>query len=218
MLLTSARFPSRLDEQGDLLRLDDQDRSKWDQAMIGRGLAHLAAAAHGAELSDYHLQAGIAACHCTAADYASTDWARILRYYNELNQIKPSPVVALNRAVAIAHVHGAQAALNAIAAMPRRDRLESHYLVHAVVGELHWRLNQHEAAAESFRRALHLARVEPEQRYLTRMAERASLPPDSASEAAPDVLAAADADDETPQATFARGRIAQGPQPSARAN
>jgi RNA polymerase sigma factor (sigma-70 family) len=172
MLLTAARFPSRLDDQGDLLRLDDQDRSRWDQMLIGRGLLELVAAANGAELSEYHLQAGIAAIHCTAPDYASTDWTRILRHYDELNRMHPSPVIALNRAVAIAHVHGPQAGLDAVAAIPQRELLESHYLLHAVSGELHWRLNDHRAAAESFRRALKHAHVGPEQLYLTRMLDR----------------------------------------------
>ena len=173
MLLSAARFPSRLDERGDLLRLDDQDRSKWDQRLIEHGLVQLGEAAQGNELSEYHLQAGIAAIHCTAADYASTNWALILRHYDELNRIKPSPIVALNRAVAVAHLHGPQAGLDAIAKIPQLDRLESHYLLHAVVGELHWRLQDHRAAAESFRQALRLAQVGPEQLYLTRMLERA---------------------------------------------
>jgi RNA polymerase sigma-70 factor (ECF subfamily) len=176
MLLTSARFPSRLDEDGILLRLDDQDRSKWDQSLIHEGLMHLALSAQGTELSEYHLQAGIAACHCTAADYASTDWKRILRQYDELYRRKPSPIVALNRAVAVAHLEGPEAGLKAIASTPERDRLESHYLLHAVVGELHWRLKNHRAAAESFRRALHLSQVGPEQQYLSRMLERAADP------------------------------------------
>ncbi len=174
MFLTAARFPSRLDEHGDLLRLDDQDRSKWDQALIERGLLELVEAAQGGELSEYHLQAGIAAIHCTAADYASTDWARILRHYDELNRLKPSPVVALNRAVAVAHLRGPQAGLDAVAGIPQLDRLKSHYLLHAVVGELHWRLKEHQAAAGSFRRALQLAQVGPEQLYLTRMLERSA--------------------------------------------
>lgn len=174
MLLTAARFPSRVDEHGDLLRLDDQDRSKWDASLIARGLAELAEAAQGDDLSEYHLQAGIAALHCTAPDYASTDWARILQHYDALHRLKPSPVVALNRAVAVGHVHGPQAGLDAIAAIPQRDRLETHYLLHAVMGELNWRLDNHRAAAGNFRRALHLAHVGPEQQYLTRMLERSS--------------------------------------------
>ncbi|MBX3735954.1 MAG: sigma-70 family RNA polymerase sigma factor [Candidatus Didemnitutus sp.] len=177
MLLTAARFPSRLDEHGDLLRLDDQDRAKWDAPLIGRGLFELVAAAQGTEISEYHLQAGIAAIHCTAPDYASTDWARILSHYDELLRMKPSPIVALNRAVAVAHLHGPRAGLDAIAAIEQRDRLENLYLLHAVVGELHWRLKDHRAAAASFRRALQLAHVGPEQQYLARMVERASESP-----------------------------------------
>lgn len=176
MLLTAARFPSRLDEQGDLLRLDDQDRSKWHQPLIEQGLQHLAAAARGSELSEYHLQAGIAAIHCLAPSVAQTDWRRILRHYDELYQLKPSPIVALNRAVALAHVDGPLAALEAISAIPQRERLESHYLLHAVAGELHWRLRNFPRAADCFRRALQLAHVGPEQIYLTRMLERASGP------------------------------------------
>ena len=174
MLLTAARFPARQDEDGGLLRLDDQDRSKWDKALIGRGLLHLVQAAQGDEVTEYHLQAGIAACHCTAADYASTDWERILRHYDELARLKPSPIIALNRAVALAHVHGPEAGLAAVDEIAQRDRLESHYLLHAVIGELQWRLNNHRAAAESFRRALHFAHVGPEQMYLTRLHARAS--------------------------------------------
>lgn len=181
MLLTAARFPSRVDENGALLRLHEQDRSKWDRALIARGLTHLAEAAQGTEITEYHLQAGIAAIHCTAEDYAATDWARILRHYDELHRIKPSPIVALNRAVAVAHLHGPQAGLDAIAAIPQRDRLESHYLLHAVVGELQWRLKNDRAAAESLRRALQLAHVGPEQHYLTRLLERsAEMLPDAA--------------------------------------
>jgi RNA polymerase sigma-70 factor (ECF subfamily) len=173
MLLTAARFPSRLDDQGDLLRLHEQDRTKWDQELIARGLMHLSEAAQGDEVTEYHLQAGIAAIHCTAPNFASTDWLRILHHYDELNRIKPSPIVALNRAVAVAHVHGPQTGLEAIAEIPRRDRLESLYLLHAVVGELHWQQGNYREAAEGYRRALPLAHVGPERLYLTRLLERA---------------------------------------------
>ncbi|MET0263091.1 MAG: DUF6596 domain-containing protein [Rariglobus sp.] len=172
MLLTSARFPTRVDAQGELLRLDAQDRSKWDQSLIARGLTQLAQAAQGTALSEYHLQAGIAALHCVAPDAASTDWARILVHYDALLRLKPSPLVELNRSVAIAHVHGPQAGLDAIAPIAADDRMESHYLLHAVTGELHWRMENHRAAALSFRRALQLAQVGPEQLHLVRMLER----------------------------------------------
>ena len=174
MLLTSARFPSRVNDQGDLLRLDDQDRSKWDQPLIERGLVHLAQAAQGAELSEYHLQAGIAALHSLAPDAVSTDWPRILAHYDALLGLKPSPLVALNRAVAVAHVHGPQSGLDALAAIGPRAGMDSHYLFHAVTGELHSRLRNHEAAAASFRRALQLSQVGPEQQHLARQLERAT--------------------------------------------
>ncbi len=135
---------------------------------------HLAAAAEGETISDYHLQAGIAACHCLAPDAASTDWERILRHYDQLHRRNPSPIIALNRAVAVAHVHGAQAGLAALDEMPRRELIESHHLYHAVAGELQQQLGEHEEAAESFRRALQLAEVGPEQHHLARMLERSS--------------------------------------------
>lgn len=176
MFLSAARFPSRVDDHGVLLRLEEQDRAQWDQTLIARGLHHLNEAAAGPDLSEYHLQAGIAALHCVAPDHASTDWARILRHYDELQRMKPSPVVALNRAVAVAHVHGPRAGLDALAAIPQREKLDSHHLLHAVTGELHWRMGDHAAAAASFRRALGLAEVGPEQAHLARMLERTSAP------------------------------------------
>lgn len=172
MLLNAARFPSRLDEEGALLRLRDQDRAKWRGDLIARGMRHLAAAAAGTELSEYHLQAGIAAIHCNAPDYAGTDWPAILRHYDALLRLRPSPVVALNRAVALAEVAGPAAGLAALAAIPGRERLESHYLLHAVAGELHWRQGAHADAARCFRRALEFAQVGPEQRFLGRVLAR----------------------------------------------
>lgn len=172
MLLSASRFPSRLNEHGFLLRLDDQDRSKWDQPLLNRGLSHLTQAAQGSELSEYHLLAGIAALHCTASDFSATDWNEILRHYDELDRIKPSPIIAFNRAVAVANVHGPRAGLDAIEQTTHRDKLETNHLLHAVTGELHWRLGNHKEAAASFRRALKLAEVGPEQDYLTRILTR----------------------------------------------
>ncbi len=172
MLFNAARFPTRTDAQGDLLRLDAQDRSRWDRALIDRGLCHLVAAAQGDALTEYHVQAGIAACHCLAPDAASTDWTSILKHYDDLLRLNPSPIVALNRAVAVANLRGPEAGLAALAEMPDRARLERHYLYHSVSAELHWRRGQHREAAEGFRRALRLAEVGPEQLHLSRMLER----------------------------------------------
>lgn len=177
MLLSAARFPARLDANGDLLRLDEQERFKWDLSLISRGLEELVRAANGDELSEYHLEAGIAAIHSTAKDAAHTDWERIVRHYDALYRIKPTPIVALNRAVAVAHQCGPQAGLDAIAEIRQGDRLESLYLLHTVVGELNWRLGRHAQAAASFRKALGLAKVGPEQHRLARMLERSSHQP-----------------------------------------
>jgi RNA polymerase sigma factor (sigma-70 family) len=172
MLFNAARFPTRTDAQGDLLRLEAQDRARWDRALIDRGLCHLVAAAQGDALTEYHVQAGIAACHCLAPDAASTDWTSILGHYDDLMRLNPSPIVALNRAVALANLRGPDAGLAALAEIPDRARLERHYLYHSVAAELHWRRGEHPEAAEGFRRALRLAEVGPEQMHLSRMLER----------------------------------------------
>src|SRR5437867_11707927 len=93
MLLIVARTPAREDDQGNLLRLEEQDRTRWDQTMITRGMSHLGESAAGGEISEYHLQAGIAACHATSVDYEATDWARILALYDRLMEFDDSPVV-----------------------------------------------------------------------------------------------------------------------------
>src|SRR5580700_10057121 len=99
MLLDAARLPARVDAEGNILRLKEQERSKWSRPMIDSGITHLGLAAAGEELSEYHIQAGIAACHCLAEDYQSTDWSRILSLYDQWMRMNDSPVVALNRAV-----------------------------------------------------------------------------------------------------------------------
>jgi len=121
MLLNTARTPARTDDEGNLLRLREQDRSRWDKALIARGMSHFAQSAAGGMISVYHLQAGIAACHCLAVDYAATDWPYILALYDQLLVLAGSPVVALNRAVALAEVQGPQAALEAVKAIEDRQ-------------------------------------------------------------------------------------------------
>ncbi len=168
MLLNAARFPARQDSEGNLLRLQEQDRSRWDQPMIARGMFHIAQSSAGNELTDYHLQAGIAAIHCAAKDYASTDWRQILELYERLAELDDSPVVALNRAVALAEVHGPQAGIEAVGAIQNLQTLDSYYLLHAVLGEFESRLNHRQAAANHFRRALQLAEIKSEQTFLAK--------------------------------------------------
>lgn len=166
MLLNAARLPARTDSAGNLLRLQDQDRARWDQQLIAQGMLHLAQSAAGRELSEYHLQAGIMACHCAARDYAATDWRQILELYDRLTAFDDSPVVALNRAVALAEVEGPQAGIAAVNAIRNLQTLESYYLLYAVLGEFELRLKHPQAAAAHFRKALQLAEIKSEQAFL----------------------------------------------------
>jgi RNA polymerase sigma factor (sigma-70 family) len=168
MFLNAARTPERVDTEGNLLRLRDQDRTKWSQPMIARGMFHLARSAAGGEISAYHLQAGIAACHCTAKDYAATDWGQILSLYDRLLELEDSPVVALNRAVAVTEVSGPQAGLDALNAIANRQSLEPYHLFHAVLGEFESRLNRLPAAAVHFRKALELVQIKSEREFLAK--------------------------------------------------
>lgn len=172
MLLNAARLPARVDGEGNLLRLEEQDRTRWDRSLMARGMFHLAQSAAGEEISEYHLQAGIAACHCAAKDYASTDWPQILSLYDRLVEFDDSPVVSLNRAVALAEVRGPQAGIEAVKAiqnLPRkRSGLESYHLLHAVLGDFESRLNHTPAAAGHFRKSLQLAEIKAEQAFLAK--------------------------------------------------
>ena len=172
MLFNAARLAAREDDRGNLLRLEEQDRTRWDQAMIARGMSHLRESAAGGVVSEYHLQAGIAACHATAKDYQSTDWARILSLYDRLMEFDDSPVVALNRAVAVANVHGAKTGLEAVRAIRDGKKLDSYYLLYAVIGELEMRLNNREAAVQEFRKAFELAETKSERAFLLKRLQR----------------------------------------------
>jgi RNA polymerase sigma factor (sigma-70 family) len=168
MLLNTARIPARQDDEGNLLRLQEQDRTRWNQSMIGRGMLQLAKSAAGNELTEYHLQAGIAACHCAAEDYASTDWRRILSLYDRLITFDDSPIVALNRTVAVAEVEGPQAGITAVRAIKNLQTLDSYYLLHAVLGEFELRLNRPQTAASHFKKSLELAAMKSEQAFLSK--------------------------------------------------
>lgn len=166
MLLNAARNSTRLDREGNLLRLKEQDRKRWDKSMIARGMLHFAQSAAGDELSEYHLQAGIAACHCAAKDYGSTDWEQIVSLYDRMIKLDQSPVVALNRAVAVANVHGPEAGLNAVRAIRHLNKLSSYYLLYAVQGEFEMQSGNLQAAAEQFRKSFELAETKSERAFL----------------------------------------------------
>lgn len=166
MLLNAARLSARTDSEGNILRLKEQNRSRWDKPMLARGMFHLAQSANGAEISAYHLQAGIAACHCAARDAKATDWRQILSLYDRLVELDDSPIVALNRAVAVANVHGPAAGMAAAKSLRGRKELQSYYLLYAVLGEFEAQLHRPEAAANYFRQALKQTGTTSEQHLL----------------------------------------------------
>ncbi|HEY5911261.1 MAG TPA: DUF6596 domain-containing protein, partial [Verrucomicrobiae bacterium] len=168
MLLNAARLPARVDGEGNFLRLQEQDRAQWDRPVLVRGMLHFSRSAAGDEVTEYHLQAAIAACHCAATDYESTDWRQILSLYDHLAKFNDSPVIALNRAVAVANVHGPQAGLDAVAAIRGVEKLEAYYLYHAVRGDFEARQDNLPLAAGHFRRALELAGLQSERIFLLR--------------------------------------------------
>jgi RNA polymerase sigma-70 factor (ECF subfamily) len=166
MQLSAARLPARTDDAGNLLRLHEQNRAAWDQGMIQRGIQNLGHAATGDALNEYHLEAGIAACHSTAADDAATDWPRILALYDRLVKLTASPVAAMNRAVA--RVHGPQAGLDALHAITDRRSLESYHLYHAIRGALAAELGDLAEALTHFRMAGDLADLPTEREFIAR--------------------------------------------------
>jgi RNA polymerase sigma factor (sigma-70 family) len=168
MLLNAARLSGRMDPEGNILRLQEQNRATWDRALIGLGLHHLARAATGDECSEYHFQAGIAACHCIAPDYQSTNWTAILAHYDQWMMISDSPVVALNRAIAVASVDGPDAGIRAVEAIPNRRQLDSYYLTYAVLGEFEAQLERFPSAGTHFRKALSLTELKSEQSFLAK--------------------------------------------------
>ena len=168
MLFNAARLRSRADAEGNIHLLAQQDRTLWNRQMIDHGLAHLNQSAAGTEISEFHLEAGIASCHCAAPNYEATDWGRILSLYDMLIDLNPSPVIALNRAVALANVEGAAMGLSAVESIEPRDLLENYYLFHAVLGQFHLELKNFEEAAHRFRRAAQLTGSKSEQAFLQR--------------------------------------------------
>ena len=166
MLLQAARIPARADADGDLFVLEEQDRRTWDRASIVAGLRHLDASARGDAITAYHLQAGIAACHAVAPSYAETDWHEIVSLYDSLLDLEPSPIVVLNRAIALSRVEGPVAGLAALAPLTSDPTLSRYYLFHATLGELSRESGDAAAAARHFAIALSLTSSEPARRFL----------------------------------------------------
>lgn len=164
LLLQHARVRARLDDAGELVLLESQDRNLWDRALIGEGLALVDSALRRAPLGPYQVQAAIAAMHAHAARPEDTDWAEIDLLYAALEALQPSPIVTLNRAVAVDKVRGAAAALSMID--PLADALAAYFPYFGLRGALLKRLNDHDAARDAFTRALALARTAQERSHI----------------------------------------------------
>ena len=167
MLLQDSRRDARTDQAGDLVVLEDQDRGLWHQDQIAEALP-LVTEALGGEVGPYTIQAAIAAEHCRARRSEDTNWAQILRWYNLLERLQPSPVVALNRAVAVAMVDGPEPALQLLDALAAGGALEDYHLLHSARADFLRRAGNRAAAAEAYQRALRLAANESERRFLER--------------------------------------------------
>jgi len=166
MCLDAARLPARVDTSGNLNSLFDQDRSRWDRELVADGLRLLDLAATGSELTEYHVEAAIASVHARALRAENTDWKAIVSLYDTLMTIRPSPVVALNRAIAVAQSEGPERGLEEIGSISGRERLAAYPFYPAALGELEFRRGRHETAREHFRAALALARNPAERRFL----------------------------------------------------
>lgn len=166
MYLDAARLPARLDHAGNLLPLLDQDRSRWDARLISEGLKLLEASATGDDVTEYHLEAGIAAVHASAEQADQTRWAEIVSIYDALMKVRPSPVIALNRAIALAEHAGPERGLEAIRAIGDKDRLAAYPFYWAAIGELEFRAGRFDLAREHFGAARGLARNDSERRFL----------------------------------------------------
>jgi RNA polymerase sigma-70 factor (ECF subfamily) len=168
MLLQDSRHAARTSPTGDLILLEDQDRSLWNQNQISEGASLVERALSTGQVGPYTIQAAIASVHAQASSSAATDWAQIVRLYDMLLQTNPSPVVELNRAVAVAMRDGPAAGLTLIDTILARGDLENYHLSHAARADLCRRVGRTVDARASYERALSLAQQEPERRFLER--------------------------------------------------
>ncbi len=177
MLLHDARRAARIDGSGDIVTLEEQDRTVWERAEIEEGLRFLAKAVGFGRVGPYQVQAAIVACHVTAADAAATDWAQVARLYGQLERFLPSAVVKLNRAVAVAMADGPALGLALLNELERSGQLDAYHLLPATRADLLRRMGRNEEAAASYRQAIDLAGTDAERRFLLRRLGETTSPP-----------------------------------------
>jgi RNA polymerase sigma factor (sigma-70 family) len=165
MYLDAARLPARMDSAGGLISLQDQDRAQWDQKSIARGLELLERSAAGAQITPYHVEAAIAAVHAGSPGVDSTDWKTIVSLYDTLIVLNPSPIVALNRAIAVAQCEGAERGIQELRAVENSERLSRYPFYEAAFGELELRCGRSLSAHAHFQKAAALARNAMERQF-----------------------------------------------------
>ena len=185
MLLQDSRRTARTSRSGDLILLEDQDRSLWNRGQIKEGLGLIERALSSRRFSAYALQAAIAAVHAQAPYAAATNWAQIVGLYDMLMRLEPSPVVELNRAVAIAMRDGPEAGLSLIDALLARGELADYHLAHSARADLCRRLGRKDEARTAYQRALALTRQEPERRFIERRLGELDVPTNQSPEHSP---------------------------------
>jgi RNA polymerase sigma-70 factor (ECF subfamily) len=177
MLFQHSRRRARIDDAGDVITLDEQDRSRWIRADINQANAILAAAVRRDAVGPYQLQALIAACHANAPDAGATDWGRVAVLYERLLEVTPNPVVMLNHAVAVGMAHSPEDGLALVDRLAASGELRDYHLLHATRADFLRRLGRNPEAAEAYRESLELARTDAERRYLTKRLQEVSPGP-----------------------------------------
>lgn len=172
MHLNAARFRSRLDENGDIVQMADQDRSLWDQVLMQKGFAYLGQSASTDHISIYHILATISAYYCSAPDFESTDWKSILSLYDNLIQVDNSPLVLLNRAVVLSKADGPEKAIKELEKIHDNPSMQSYHLFYSTLAEFNLQIKQYSAASEYLKKAIDLSPLKAEQDLLRKKLEQ----------------------------------------------
>ncbi len=168
MCFHAARFDSRIDDKGCIIILEEQDRSLWNKELIGKGIDYLTKSAHGEHLSSFHLEASIALQHCMAKSFKETNWKQIYTFYDKLYEIKPSPVIQLNKAIIAGRVYGPEEAIIELHRLEKDKNLVNYYLLPASLGEFYLQVNNKERAKTYFEKAKKLTQSKAELELLER--------------------------------------------------
>jgi RNA polymerase sigma-70 factor (ECF subfamily) len=171
MLFEASRLPARFDDEGKVFHLREQDRSLWDKKMINKGLYHLDISANSDIISEYHLRAGISACHAIADSYEKTDWEKILSLYENYLKLNNDPEVNLERAMVFSSIYGAREGINEIKRIRGSKQLESNHLLYSTLGNLYLQLNKYKEALENYKSAMKHAIAKDDQSFYRKRIE-----------------------------------------------